>query len=341
MTASSVAHPPGTNARAPHLDIVNAPGLCKLISMPEAIELVAGAMQRLSGGMVDAPERWVTEVADRGLMALMPGSAPGAGRFGVKVLSLFEPSARLGLPGHQGLMLLFDRETGRPLTVIDANALTGLRTAAASAVATRMLARSDSGVLALIGCGEQAIWHAQAIPLVREIREVRVWGRSEVRARQFATRYLAHIPTVSVVKSVRDAIRGADVICTLTHSKEPLIAGEWLEEGQHLNLVGSSTAAFREVDDEAVQRSRFVVDSRANALSQAGEVVHAVNAGLIDEAHLHAEIGEVLAGIRSGRENATMITAYKSLGHIVQDLAVSDAVQRRLRDLHWIDRIGW
>lgn len=339
-TIAAPAASPALSAN-PHLDIVNAAGLCTLISMAEAIDLIGEAMQGLSGGDVMAPARWANHVADRGFMALMPGSTPLAGRFGIKVLSLFEPSARSGLPGHQGVMLLFDGETGRPLAVIDANALTGLRTAAASAAATRALARPDADILALIGYGEQAIWHARALPLVRPIREVRVWGRSEERAHAFAKRHLGHIPEVRIAPSVRSAVRGADIICTLTHAREPLLSGEWLEEGQHLNLVGSSTAAFREVDDELVRRSRLVVDARSNALVEAGELLHAIAAGIVDANHIHAEIGEILAGTKPGREGSAMITAYKSLGHVAQDLAVASAVQGKLRDIQWRDRVAW
>lgn len=337
----ATAHHPRLPSPQHHLDIVNAAGLRTIVPMADAIELVEDAMRALSDGAVDAPPRWVNEMSDNGLMALMPGSLPLVGRFGIKVLSLFEPDARADLPGHQGMMLLFHRETGQPIVVIEANALTALRTAAASAVATRLLSRPGSEVLALIGCGEQAAWHARALPLVRPIREVRVWGRSEARARAFAERHLGHIPKVSIAPSVRSAVKGADIICTLTHAATPLVTGNWLEPGQHLNLVGASTASFREVDDEVVLRSRLVVEIKGNALDQGGELIHAIEAGLIDAGHIHAEIGEILGGTRPGRDHDDLITAYKSLGHVAQDLAVATAVERRLQGVAWPHRIAW
>ncbi len=308
----------------PALRMIDAATLCRLVRPREAIELVDAAMRRLSSEAMVAPERWAVSVAAGGSIGLMPGSDPAVGCFGIKVLSLFEQDARGCLPGHQGLMLLFDRDTGRPLAIIDAAALTGLRTAAASAVATRALARDDARTLALIGTGAQARWHAAVIPLVRPIDEIRLWNRSPETARRFAR----HCPDgirVVVLESLEGAIAGADIVCTLTHSSTPIVRGEWLNEGQHLNLVGASTADAREIDDAAVARSRFVADSRANALSQAGELLSAIRAGVVDRGHIAAEIGDILAGRADARRDPREITAYKSLGHVVQDLAVASA----------------
>jgi ornithine cyclodeaminase len=309
--------------------VVSATDLQQIIPVADAIEIIQAAMIRLSHGAIASPERWVERVATDGLMGLMPGSSQD-GVFGVKVLSLFTPEARQGLPGHQGMMLTFDRETGEPLSVIEASALTGLRTAAASAAATRVLARKDASSMALIGCGEQAIWHARALPIVRPITTAYVWARQRERAIAFADRYLGHIPSVTIAPDIETAVSHADIISTLTHADQPLLQGLWLRPGQHLNLVGSSRAEYREVDDDTVMRSRFVADQRDHVLSQGGEFRHAFEAGVVDERHVVAEIGEILAGDLPGRTSEEEITVYKSLGHIAQDLAIADAIHRRL-----------
>jgi ornithine cyclodeaminase/alanine dehydrogenase-like protein (mu-crystallin family) len=332
--------PPDLDRATDWLDIVSASEIETLVSMTDAIEIVTAAMIRLSGGSISSPERWVERVAPNGLMALMPGSATD-GAFGVKVLSLFTAGARKGSPGHQGMMLSFDRETGRPLSVIEASALTGLRTSAASAAATRAMARPDASSMALIGCGEQAIWHARALPLVRKIDTAYVWSRDHDRAHAFADKHLGHIARVVVSSTVEAAVAKADIITTLTHSSDPLLFGRWLRAGQHLNLIGSSRAAFREVDDETVMRSRFVADNLEHVLSQGGELRHALHAGLVDRNHIVGEIGEVLAGNIAGRTSADEITLYKSLGHVAQDLAVAEAIHQRLSREKGACRIAW
>lgn len=328
--------------RSRSLAVVNAEAVADILPMREALEVVTAAMLELSDGLVDAPERWAMSVAPAGMMGLMPGSMTQIGRFGIKVISLFANAAEHGLSGHQGVMVLFDSATGRPLCVIEGGALTGLRTAAASAVATRALARADARCVALIGCGEQARWHVEAIALVRPIEEIRVWGRSLEQAKRFVAQHQRPNGIQFVVaESVREAIQGAGIICTLTHAEEPVIAGAWLEKGQHLNLVGSSTRSSREVDDASVVAGRFIVDSRANALSQAGELRHAMAEGLVRADHVVAEIGDVLAGRVIGRPDASTITIYKSLGHVVQDIRIAHALQGRLGDSSRVVEVEW
>jgi ornithine cyclodeaminase len=332
--------PPYRETERSDLHIVNAAELQRLVPMDDVIEIVSAAMIRLSSGSISSPERWVERVASNGLMGLMPGASDD-GPFGVKVLSLFTASARQGLPGHQGMMLTFDGETGKPLSVIEASALTALRTAAASAAATRAMARQGASSMALIGCGEQAIWHARALPLVRPIETVHVWARNRERAAAFADRHLAHIARVVIAPSVETAVSEVDIISTLTHSDLPILLGRWLKPGQHLNLVGSSRAEFREIDAEAVVRARFVADSREHVLSQGGELRQAMQAGLVDQNHIVAEIGEVLNGRVAGRTDENEITIYKSLGHIAQDLAVANAIHEKLKNVPGECRVAW
>ena len=312
------------------LAIVNDRAILDLVDLDDAIALVRQAMRDLSEGRVDAPERWAMPVGSAGLLALMPGAMPTHGRFGIKVLSLFDtPDGAPAVPGHQGLMLLFDAGSGRPLGILDAHILTALRTAAASAVATDVLARADARTLAIIGAGEQARWHVRALRRVRALRDVRVWSRSRDSMNDFAADIADEGVRVTVCRSARDAIDGADIVCTMTRSSGPVLLGDWVSPGQHLNLVGSSTRDAREVDEAAVARSRFIVDSRANVLSQGGELRAAIAAGMVSPVHIHAEIGEILAGTVQGREDDAMITIYKSLGHVAQDLAIAMAVQER------------
>jgi ornithine cyclodeaminase len=226
------------------------------------------------------------------------------------------------MQSHQGLVILFDPQTGAPVCVVHAGEITAIRTAAASAVATDALARRDAGRMALLGYGEQATTHARAMSKVRNLDAMVVWGRSVERARAFAARMHAELGVpVEVSESVQQAVAGADIICTLTSAPEPILRGEWVRPGTHVNVVGSSYAGPAEIDNDLVVRSRFFVDSREGVLAQGAEFLRAKRAGLVSDDHIAAEIGQVLAGDVEGRRRADEITVYKSLGHVVQDLA--------------------
>jgi len=223
--------------------------------------------------------------------------------------------------------VLFEPVTGAPVCVAHAGEITAIRTAAASAVATDALARRDAHRLAILGCGEQAATHARAIPKVREIREIGVWGRSPERARAFAARMGAELGLpVSAEGDVQRLVGEADVICTVTAAREPILKGAWVRPGTHLNLVGSSAAGPVEVDNELVVRSRFIADSREGVLRQGAEFLKAKEAGLVGDDHIVAEVGQVLAGDIDGRRSDAEITVYKSLGHVVQDLAAAQVL---------------
>jgi ornithine cyclodeaminase len=228
---------------------------------------------------------------------------------------------------HQGLVVLFEPENGAPVCVLDAGEITAIRTAAASAVATDALARKDSSRLALLGYGEQAGTHARAISKIRHLESIVVWGRSPERAQAFARTMQAELSIrVIAATDVRTAVSEADIICTVTSASEPILKGAWVHPGTHLNLVGSSYAGPSEVDNDLVVRSRFIADSREGVLNQGAEFLRAKKAGLIGDDHIVAEIGQVLAGAIAGRRSPDEITVYKSLGHIVQDLASSWAL---------------
>jgi alanine dehydrogenase len=321
------------------LFIINGPALAELVPLSDAIAIVDKAMQSLSDGQVVVPERTIMAVNSTTRLGLMPGAMPGRGRFGLKAVSLSTEAPRHGLSSHQGMMLLFDDRTGRSLAVLDCHALTRLRTAAASAVATRALTRPDAKTLAIIGTGDLALPHIEAMAMVRPITRVLVWGRSPDKARAVAGK--CSRLAVTVANSIEAAVAEADIICTLTASNGPILEGRWLKPGQHVNLVGASIRAAREADDEVVARGRFIADSRAHALSQAGELRHAIERGRVGEDHLKGEIGEVLLGRVPGRTAADQITIYKSLGHVAQDIAVADAALGRAGNSDKVAAIDW
>lgn len=291
-----------------------------VLTYPAAIPLMRGAMIVLSQGGVAQPLRQIIPLADGAMFGVMPGASPDA--FGAKLISVKPANFALGRPSHQGGVLLFDQANGAPVALVDAGALTAIRTAAASAAATDALARADARTLALLGYGEQALTHARAIAAIRPIEQIRIWGRRPDKAAALASRLEAELSVVATpAESAAAAVDGADIICTLTPAKEPILAGSAVTRGAHVNLVGAGHAGQREADDELVRRGRLFADHRESVLRQGGEVIHAIAAGLIDEAHVLGEIGQVFAGELPGRTSSSDITLYKSLGSIAQDLA--------------------
>lgn len=322
--------------------VLGSKAIESLLSIQQCVEVVDGAMRALSLQEVLSPLRTVIPLAPPNAMGVMPGAMLAHGRFGVKVLALYPGNGALGLPSHAGAVVLFDAATGSPVAVLESNSLTALRTAAASAVATRALARPGSSVLALLGTGHQALWHVCALRTVMPVTRLQLWSRSLASAAHFREA-LGPIDGVQVVvmDTARDAVAGADVVCTVSSSREPILQGAWLVPGQHVNLVGASVASAREADNEVVCRSRFFVDARASAAVQAGEWLQALRDGAVEESHLRGEIGEVLLGRIPGRLQETDITVYKSLGHTAQDLAAADAVYRNALGRPDVPDMAW
>ncbi len=291
------------------------------------IPIVRQAMIALSRGETKQLLRSIIPLSDGRLFGIMPGALGAGAPFGAKLISVFHENSARGMQSHQGLVILFEPESGAPVCAVHAGELTAIRTAAASAVATDALARKDSRCLALLGTGEQAQTHARAISKVRTLESIVVWGRSPARAKAFADRMSAelNLPVVTAA-AVREAVAAADIVCTLTSASEPILRGAWVRPGTHLNLVGSGYAGPTEVDNDLVVRSRFIADSREGVLEQGAEFLRAKAAGLIGDEHVVAEIGQVLAGEIDGRRSVDEITVYKSLGHVVQDLATAWAL---------------
>ena len=296
--------------------------VAKRLTYEQCIPIVRDAMVAFSRGETKQLLRSIIPLSNGRLFGVMPGAMGAHAPFGAKLISVFPENFSRGIQSHQGLVILFDPETGAPVCVVHAGEITAIRTAAASAVATDVLARRDARRLALLGYGEQAATHARAIGKVRDLESIVVWGRSPERARVFAERMGAELRLpVGTAAEVKDAVVEADIVCTVTSAAEPILKGKWVRPGTHLNLVGSSYAGPAEVDSDLVVRSRFFVDSREGVLNQGAEFLRAKAAGLIGDDHIVAEIGQVLAGEIEGRRSAEEITVYKSLGHVVQDLA--------------------
>jgi ornithine cyclodeaminase/alanine dehydrogenase-like protein (mu-crystallin family) len=286
------------------------------------IPIVRQAMIAFSRGETKQLLRSIIMLSEGRAFGIMPGAMGAHAPFGAKILSVFQENVARGGQSHQGLVLLFDPETGAPVCVVHAGEITAIRTAAASAVATDALARADARRLAILGTGEQAATHARAISRVRRLESIAVWGRSPERARALAAQMQAELGVpVTVARDVEEAVAQADIICTVTAASEPILKGDWVRPGTHVNIVGSSFAGPAEVDNHLVARSRFIADSREGVLKQGAEFLRAKAAGLIGDDHVVAEIGQVLAGEIVGRRSPDEITAYKSLGHVVQDLA--------------------
>jgi ornithine cyclodeaminase/alanine dehydrogenase-like protein (mu-crystallin family) len=256
-------------------------------------------------------------------LATMPAVLADPPAMGVKIITVFPGNHGQGVDSHQGFVMLFEGERGSPLALIDAIAITAIRTAAVSALATRLLARNDAGDLAILGSGTQARSHLEAMQAVRSIRRVRAWSPHRERLEAFVNDEAARGVEVEISDGAREAVEGADIVCTVTAAAEPVLAGDWLSPGAHVNAVGASLAANRELDSAAVRRARLFVDRRESARSEAGDYLIPLQEGAIGEDHIIAEIGELAAGLAKGRETADEITLFKSLGLAIEDLAAA------------------
>jgi ornithine cyclodeaminase len=301
-----------------------------LLDYPGCIAAMRQAMTALSSGERPQPLRQIFTVGEDQKFGIMPGELAALGTFGAKLVSVFSDPDRPGRSRHQGVVVAYDGQTGAVNCIADAEPITKIRTACATAAATDALARADAEVLAIFGTGLQAEAHLRALPLVRPFREILLWGQSRQRAAELAERMSPVLgQEIVALADGREAAGRADVICTVTSSDKPILLGEWVKTGTHVNLVGSSYLGPVEVDSALVARARYVADYRPGALAQGAELALAREAGLIDENYEVHEIGEVFAGRVPGRENDDQVTIYKSLGHVVQDLAAAAYLRSR------------
>jgi ornithine cyclodeaminase len=313
--------------------VLRAAEVRALLPMKDCVELMRRAMIALSEGRAVVPLRSVMAMPDaRGMLGNMPGYLADPECFGVKLVSLMPHNKPPQYSSHLGLVLLFEAEHGCPVAILDAAEITAIRTAAASGLATRLLARPDAGDLAILGAGEQARSHLEAMLAVRPLRRIRVWARDRAKAEVFAgTEGARHGVAIETSGSVPEAVAGADIICTLTKAREPILLGDWISRGAHLNVVGSSIASAAEIDTAAVVQSRFFVDCRNSTVNEGGEYLRASRSGAVTAGHIAAEIGEVANDTRPGRTSDDQVTLYKSLGVAPQDLASAHYVLEKAR----------
>ncbi|WP_347269781.1 ornithine cyclodeaminase family protein [Rhizorhabdus histidinilytica] len=302
----------------------------RLLDYPGCIAAVRQAMRSLSESGKAQPLRQIVRIADKTMFGVMPGDLAAIGSFGAKLVSVAEDPARPGRSRHRGVVVAYAADSAEVEAIADAEAVTAIRTACATAAATDALARPDARVLAVFGAGTQAETHIRALRHVRDFDRILLWGRSADSTATLAARLSRDLGiAVEATTDGRRAAGEADVICTVSGSAEPILFGAWVREGTHVNLVGSSMLGPVEVDGALVAAGRYIADYRPGALAQASELAVARDAGLVTEDHVVGEIGEVFAGTLAGRESPDQITLYKSLGHVVQDLAATAYLHRR------------
>jgi ornithine cyclodeaminase len=324
--------------------ILNHHQVQELLPVDECIEVQVRALTALAEGLVYQPLRSaVVAPGAGGVLGLMPSykSSPAGGLYGLKSVCVYPGNSALGKDIHQGAVLLFSGETGELLSMMDASAITAIRTAAVSAVATRLLANENAGDLAIIGAGVQAKVHLEALARVRRIRKVRVASRSLESAAKFAAEMSGKTGLdIEPANSVEAAIHGADLIVTATTSREPVIKRDWVASGAHINAVGSSIRTTREIDTATMSAASLFVDRRESTLNESGDYLKAAGEGAIGPEHIKAEIGELLTGTRPGRASADEITLFKSLGLGIEDLASAEYLYGKAAESKagsWID----
>ena len=300
--------------------------------MAECIELMSDALSALAREEVYQPLRTIVRPPSaRGLLGLMPAYRTGEqGAFGLKSICVFPDNPSQGKDAHQGSVTLFSRETGELLALMNASAITGIRTAAVSAVATRLLARADAQQLGIIGAGVQARTHLTALACVRPIKTARIAARNLDHAQRLVNEMQQSLPfPLEAVETNEEAVRGADLIVTATSSLEPVIQKEWLSPGAHINAIGTHSPNSREIDSGTMGVARIFVDRRESAVNESGDYLLAAKEGVIGPESILAEIGELLIGTKSGRGSETEITLFKSLGLAIEDVGCAEYLFRK------------
>ena len=318
--------------------LLSADDVRQVLDFPSAIEAVAEAHMAHARGKVVMPVRlsmaWDERPSEMEAMPAYLGGPPGHDAFGVKLITYVGTNTARGIPAIHAVIVLFDPDDGRPIAIMDGRYSTAVRTAAASALATRLLAREGARVLAIAGAGVQGRTHLEAILAVRPLEAVRVVDSDRSRAEEMVREATAAHPSMSVTveDSVRQAVQQADVIVTSTTSASPILEWDWIAPGTHVNAIGSHSPGVRELATEVVTRSRIVVDSREAALKEAGDFLIPIREGALTADAVGTELGQVAAGLRPGRKERDEVTLYKSCGIALQDVAVARLVYERARD---------
>jgi ornithine cyclodeaminase len=326
----------------PPVLVISRAEVRKLLNLDALIDALGDAMADWSAGRASVPARIAATVPEHeGLLAAMPGYAPSVHALMSKLVTLYPRNAGSAIPSHQAVIVVFDPDTGSPVALVDGTEITAVRTGACSALSTRLLAREDASVLAILGTGVQARSHARAMPRVRAISEIRVAGRDRAKAASLANDLTAELGlTARAVASYEEALDGADIACATTSSLEPVVRREWLSPGMHVTSVGYNPNG-REIDDATVADALVCVESRSAATVPAGagsndprsnDLIEPIRNGIITVDHIHAELGELVLGSRPGRTSPEQITLYKSVGIAVQDAAAVALVLTAARE---------
>jgi ornithine cyclodeaminase/alanine dehydrogenase-like protein (mu-crystallin family) len=310
------------------LRFLSARDVARALPMRDAVEAMKEAFRQISAGEAVAPPRTHIAVeSPPGDALFMPAYVPATGKMGLKIVTLFGDNAARGLPRIQALMIVLDAITGSPLAVMDGTSLTAIRTGAASGAATDLLARPDATVVAIFGAGPQAKTQLEAVCAVRPIRRAMIFDPGTERAEALATEMAPRLGIpVLAARSPAEALAGADIVCAATTSVEPVFADHDVAPGTHINAVGSYKPTVREIPAETVRRARVVVDHRPAALAEAGDIIIPMKQGLIEKDHICAELGEIVAGLKKGRESTQQVTLFKSVGVAVQDIAAANRI---------------
>ena len=308
--------------------ILDQSQVTSLLPMGECITVMESALTALAAGRAMLPLRTVLKLPEgRGYFGVMPASLATPAALGLKAIAVFPGNDGTDLDSHQGLVILFSPETGAPRAILDASSITAIRTAAVSGAATRAMALPGAGDLAILGSGVQARSHLEAMAAVRPLRRVRAWSRDQGRLAEFVRWSAASLRIeIAPCSTPRDAVQGADIICTTTAASQPIVESAWVAPGTHINAVGSSIPTSRELDTATVARARLVVDRRESALAEAGDFLIPRKEGAITDAHIQAELGEVISGKVPGRTSPAEVTLFKSLGLAIEDLAAATHV---------------
>lgn len=314
----------------PPIRLLNADTVRALLPIDRCVAQMRQAMTLVAteGGTIQPIRQALWHPDKRGLMSMMPGYIADPEWLGIKVIAVFPGNFGTDLGSHQGIVALFDASNGAPRAILDGREITAIRTAAATAAATDVLARANARTLGVFGYGEQAHTHLEAIPVVRDIERALVWGRDFGKTRAFCKAEQAHHEFEIVPVARAEEVAAADILCTTTAATEPFFESRWLRPGHHLNAVGSSIPSTAEIDNETVARCRLYVDFRDSALALAGDFRRAKEAGLVGDDHIVGSIGDVLTGKAAGRRSDEEITLFKSLGMVAEDLVSADYVYR-------------
>jgi alanine dehydrogenase len=311
--------------------IFNQAEVTKLLPMDECMDVMEKTFKILANGNAIVPLRPVMWLPEKvGALGMMPSYLKDIHSFGLKVVSVFPGNHGTEFDSHQGAVLLFDEAHGQLLAIMDSSSITAIRTGAVSGLATKLLARPDAHDLAILGSGVEAQTHLEAMLIARKLSRVRVWSRNAEHAKAFAEKEgKRHNITIEVVGSVKEAVTGADLICTTTAAPEPILMGDWIAPGAHVNAVGSSVAFTRELDTAAVVKSRLFVDRKESTLNEAGDFLFPKKEGAITDDHIQGEIGDLVMGTNPGRKTPEEITLFKSLGLAIEDLSSAYHVYKR------------